>query len=402
MSIIHDGAPSRSDTGPRHRDEIDTAAKALERSLASADLSQFYSVFRSTGLPFLCGEYADDARSLFSACFEVVHRLGGLSPAVALAVENHYYVTSAIATFPTDGDPELDRRRRALLASVVDGRLLVANTNSKAHTDKVGQLGTAARREGSGFRIKGVAAYTSLATEADLLVLMTELEGEGLALFVVSPLCDNPGVEIGPYLFPDAMIDSDTRRVTFHDLSLPEDALLATTRDELTQLLFHFEMAWHQLLIPALYLGAAARAIEEARVFLTSTRGRDGRLLSELDGMVIDVGRLALEYSCACRVVEVAGDALGEVVSLPRDARQVERAVHLAAAAKYVGTRTAESVVTAARRIVGARAFTGGWALERLSQEVVFASLGPEVSAIIERRYGKLALGAESFLDLPR
>src|SRR5262249_42155755 len=148
-------------------------------------------------------------------------------------------------------------------------------------------------------------------------------------------------------------------------------------------LLISFEMAWHQLLIPALYLGAAARAIEEARKFLYATLGRDNRPLAELDGMIIDVGRLAIDYSGACSAVWRAGDALGEVKDLPRDARLLERAVDLASTAKYIGTKCSEAIVTAARRIIGARSFTGGHPLERLSQEVMFATLGPEVNAVI-------------------
>ena len=55
--------------------------------------------------------------------------------------------------------------------------------------------------------------------------------------------------------------------------------------------------------------------------------------------------------------------------------------------------------MTAARRIVGARTYAGGGQLERLSQEIVFGPLGPEVSAVIERRLGTRALDDESFLD---
>ena len=379
--------------------EISIAAEALERALAAGDLKEFYRVFRATRLPFLCGEYKDDAGRLFAACFAIVHRLGSVSPGVALAVENHYYVTSAIATFPTHGDTGLDRRREAVLGSIVNRRLLVANTNSKVHAPRVGEIGTKARREGHGFYVNGTAVYTSLASEADLLVLMTELEGAGLAVFSIVPMQGNPGLEIGPYLFPTAMIDSDTRRIAFHDLLLPESALIATAHEGLAPYLFGFEMAWHQVLIPALYLGAAARAIEEVRIFLTSTQGRDGKPLATLDGMIVDTGRLVLDYRAAMLTVEKAGEALAGVTRLPRDAGLLDRAIRLAGAAKYAGTRTAEAIVTLARRIVGARSFAGTCPLERLSQEVMFGALGPEVSAVLERRAGKEALEAHSFLE---
>jgi alkylation response protein AidB-like acyl-CoA dehydrogenase len=383
--------------GRPHDAEIAIVAAALEQAIGAADLSIFYRAFRATRLPFLCGEYRDKAELLFPACFDIVHRLGGLSPAVALAVENHFYVTSAIATFPGTADPALERRRRQLVESVVAGRLLVANTNSKIHSHKLGELGTTAKRDGSGFRVNGMAAYTSLATEADLLILLTELEGEGVAFISIPLPRDNPSVEIGPYLFPSAMLDSDTRRITFHDVRLPADALIATAQNKIANTLVPFEMTWHQLLIPALYLGAAARAIEEVRKFLVATEGRDGRALATLDGMITDVGRLALDYQSALCTVKKAADSLIAVRELPRDTDKVEQAVQLASAAKYTGTRAAESIVTAARRIVGARAFTGDCVLERLSYEVMFSSLGPEVSAVIERRYGKLILEGKTF-----
>ena len=233
----------------------------------------------------------------------------------------------------------------------------------------------------------------------DIAPRRRETEGEGPALFAITPMQENPCVEIGPYLFPSAMMDSDTRQIVFHDLLVPKDRLIAGGKDPQVGLLISFEMAWHQLLIPALYLGAAARALEEARKFLRATRGRDGRPLAELDGMIIDIGRMALDYHSACCVVHQAGQALGDVKQLPKDARLLERAVDLASAAKYTGTRCAESIVTSARRIIGARAFAGSHPLERLSQEVMFASLGPEVSAVIERRYGRRALDDHSFFD---
>lgn len=376
--------------------EIETLAAALAAALSAGDLAPFYRAFRATELPFVLTRHEADGAGLFRVCFEVLHALGGISPAVALAVENHYYVSSAIATFPS-GDPALDQRRQALLSAIVDGRWLVANTNSKIHGSQLGEIGTCARREGRGFRIAGRASYTSLATQGDLLVFITRIEGEGPAIFAIAPMQGNPAIEIGPYLFPSAMLDSDTRQITFHDLLVTEESLMAAGDSPEMGHLFFFEMAWHQLLIPALYLGAAARAIEEARRFLCDTRGRDGRPLATLDGMLIDVGRLAIEYHAACSVVQQAGEALGRVQRLPRDSDLLDRAVDLAGTAKYVGTRCAEEVVTAARRIIGARAFAGGHPLERISQEVMFASLGPEVSAVIERRHGRRVLEADRF-----
>ncbi len=381
-----------------YREQMVAVCAALQSALTSNDFTEFYRLFRSSDLPFMPAVYQNDAAGLFRLCFELLHVLGGVSPATALAIENHFYVTSAIATFPIINDTAMDRRRSALVDAICDRRMLVANTNSKVHSGKLGDIGTHACREENGFRINGKAAYTSLATQGDLLVFLTEIRDEGYAFFAIPDMQGNPAVEIGPYLFPSAMRDSDTRQIVFHDLVLPHESLLAGGKNQDVSLLVSFEMAWHQLLIPALYLGAAARAIEEVRKFLYATQGRDNRPLAELDGMIIDVGRLAIDYRGACSIVWQAGDALGEVKSLPRDAHLLEKAVDLAGTAKYIGTKCSEAVVTAARRIVGARSFASGHPLERLSQEVMFATLGPEVSAVIERRAGRQVLQQRPFV----
>ncbi len=384
--------------GPNYQDQLAVLTEVLPKALADGDLGDFYQAFRSTDLPFLAMAHEGQPRSLFRLCFEILHRLGAVSPATALAVENHYYVTSAIATAPQVDDPALEARRR-LLSTITERRLLVANTNSKVHTSKLGTIGTSARRQGDGFRVDGTAAYMSLATEADLLVFLSQLGEEGMAIFAIMPLQGNPSIEIGPNLFPTAMIDSDTRRVIFHELDLSADALLVDPNDEHASAFISFEMAWHQLLISALYLGGAAGAIEEVRRFLRATRGQDDQLLAEVDGMIVDVGRLAIEYRSACATVLQAGDRLTQVKSFPDDLKILESAVDDIGVAKYVATRCAECVVTAARRVIGPRSFTGGQPLERLSQEVMFGPLGPEVSSVIERRHGRRALRDSPFLE---
>jgi alkylation response protein AidB-like acyl-CoA dehydrogenase len=383
----------------RDRNALNGVAAALTQAIAHRDLPAFWRAFRASELPYIGGAHDRDPVGLVRRCVPILHRLGAISPAAALAAENHYYVSSAIATFPCRHEG-LDRKRRQLCNALFRDRRLVANTNSRIHGAKLGRIGTQVRRDGAGFQITGTASYTSLATEGDLLVVMSEIESEGPAVFVVSPMQNNPGIEIGPYLFPRAMIDSDTRKLTFRDLTLAADSLLVSREDgALALALFAFEMAWHQILIPALYLGAAAQALEEVRLFMRATRDRDDRPLSEVDGVVAEVGRLSIAYQAACAIVHQAGEALGDIHELPRDQAALERAVDLAGAAKYAGTRCAEDTVAAARRLIGARVFTGDHRIEQLTQEVIFGVLGPEVTSVIERRHGRRVLGERSVLD---
>ncbi len=377
--------------------QIEEVASALEAGLARNDLAEFYSTLRSTNVPFLAVIHQKDALSLATNCCKVLHRLGGLSPAVALAVENHLYVTSALATFPTP-DPALQERRKLWLRRMWEGQLLVANSNSTVHSNKLGSLGVTARREGEGFRVTGSASYMSLASQGDLVVFLTLIEGEGPALFVTK-LRDNPGIDIGPFLFPRTMLDSDTRRISFRDVFLSQDELLVGGMNEQMSQLNLFEMIWHQLLIPALYLGAAASAIEEVRLFLSSVRGHDDRPLAELDGMVVETGRLVIRYRAAWALVQETAGRLAEVAGHPLEKESLADLFDLAGTAKHVGTSCAEEIVIAVRRIVGARSFTGSppHPIERLSQEILFGPLGPEVNARIERRIGKRALQEAPF-----
>jgi alkylation response protein AidB-like acyl-CoA dehydrogenase len=373
----------------------------LEAAVLAKDLSFFYEALRASGLPFLMCEPELDPLRLHRQCCDILHACGGVSPAVALALENHYYVAASFATLPLAADSPLGSRRGELIERIGRERLLVANTNSKVQADKLGSIGTQARREGDGFRVSGTASYMSLATEADLLVFVTLLEGEGPAFFV-TPLRGADGIEIGPYLFPNAMVDSDTRRVTFQDSPLAPESLLLSGKNSDVAALFKFELTWHQSLIPALYLGAAARALEEVRRFLRTVQTPDGKALAELDGMVVDVGRLAIAHQSAWSLVRHAGEALAEAIRSSLDESRLAHAFDLAHAAKYVGTNCAEEILAMARRVIGARSFTANHPLERLSQEVLFAPLSGEVHALIERRFGKQALGDLSFLDLPR
>jgi alkylation response protein AidB-like acyl-CoA dehydrogenase len=377
--------------------QLDETAAALESGLAQNDLTGFYSVLRATDLPLLAVQHANDPATLAQVGCKVLHRLGGASPAVALAFENHLYVSSAIATFQFE-DKVFENRRQLLLQRLNKPGLLLANTNSRVHGGKVGAHGVFAQREGDGFRVRGSAAYMSLATQSDLMVFMAVLDGEGPALFVV-PLHEDPAVQVGPFLFPRAMLDSDTRRVIFQDAFLPQEALLISRSEQMGALNL-FEMGWHQLLIPALYLGAAARAIDEARLFLRSVRGPDDHPLAELDGMVIDIGRLVIRYRSAWALVLETAQRLGELAQGPIKAGPLAQFSDFASAAKYAGTLCAEDVVTAARRIVGARSFTGETLqpIERLSMEIPFGPMGPEVNALIERKVGRRALGEASVL----
>src|SRR4029077_2425472 len=102
---------------------------------------------------------------------------------------------------------------------------------------------------------------------------------------------------------------------------------------------------------------------------------------ADVDGMVVDLGRMAIRYRAACALVHRASEALEALARRPGGLAAFEDVFELARAAKQVGTGCAEAIVTEVRRIIGARAFTGAHPLERLSQEAMFGPLAGEVNA---------------------
>lgn len=377
-------------------EELARVVTALEEGVANRNLSGFYQTLRATHLPSIVEFYTEDPRGLARACFNILHSIGSISPAAGVAIENHYYVLATLTTLPIRNNPELAARRQSLVQRVIQERLLLANTSFRVHEDKVAAYGSRARLDGDGYRVSGTGAFMSLASEGDLLFFIAAIDGTEPAYFL-TPLRNNPGIEVGPLLFPEAMVDSDTRRIALHDHYLSADDLLMKGKNEETSKLSSLQFAWHQTLIPAPFLGAAARAIEEVRKFLRAVKAPNGQPLAELDGMLTDVGRMAIRYRSACCVVHQAGEQLEALIRRNPKLPEIADAVDLACAAKRSAALAVEEIVAEARRIIGPRVFTGGHPLERISTEVAFSPLVGEPLAVIDRRFGRLVLSENDF-----
>ncbi len=109
--------------------ELARVVTALKEGVAHQDLSNFYQTLRATHLPSIVDFYSRDPRGLARACFNILHSIGSISPAVGVAIENHYYVLATLTTLPIRKNPELAARRQSLLQKVVQERLLLANTS---------------------------------------------------------------------------------------------------------------------------------------------------------------------------------------------------------------------------------------------------------------------------------
>ena len=366
-------------------------AECLEGCLATGESQPFFLALRDTDLPFLPCHYGTDGPLLHRLCFDLLYSLGGVSPAATVGVVMHLYMLAAVATFPIpESDEVLIGRRRLFLEDVGKARLLIANSGF----DEGGAAATSPRSDTKarplpdGFEISGRKAFLSLATQADFVIFTADLEGEGAAAFV-SALKGVPTIEIGPPTFGGAMREADTRSITFHRTRLPSESLIASGTD--ASRMHAFQRAWFESLIPAVYLGAAARAVEEVRRFARTMQGPNGSLLAEQDAFCVEVGRCVLRHRAACALAQHAGEVLGAFGRAPVSV-QWQEATGLAAAAKYVGAETAETIVGHCRRLVGTRSLVVGTVLERLSREVMFGALHPQKALSVERAAGRDAL----------
>src|SRR5215475_5902969 len=61
--------------------ELTQVAAALEEGVAQRDLSRFYQALRATHLPAIAEFYTQDPRGLSRICFDILHRIGSISPA---------------------------------------------------------------------------------------------------------------------------------------------------------------------------------------------------------------------------------------------------------------------------------------------------------------------------------
>lgn len=356
------------------------------------DAAGFFDWFRQRedGFESLRGEF-DVTRDFFRAA-DLVHSLGTRFPALGLAVENHLMACAVVASFPLEShDPlrvPLERLKRRLRGV----RPYVANTASYVHSGKPRTIGTCMIRESGHYLLRGKAAFVSLASHADCLIVASRTT-EGLPIgAILHGVREDARVRYGDVVFPVGMLDSDTKSVEFLDLEVPFDQVLEgpSFAEFLT-----YAYIWHQGLLAALYLGAAAGALEEGRRFSHRLQGPDGRPLSEMDGHVVDIGRNYVRYLTCCSQVSELGKSL-KLTSADR-ATNLRELFLMAARAKYVGTRCAEEIVTYVRRFIGTRGFSGEQVIERLTNEVIFGPLGPELHPLIERMHGTLALEAEVF-----
>ena len=134
------------------------------------------------------------------------------------------------------------------------------------------------------------------------MAFTAEASGLGVQSFL-APIGDASSIQIGESPFSTIMDLSDTHYVTFRDYFVDDSCRLSNGTTDLRPPAF--QRAWFQALIPAVYLGAAERSLQELRLHLGLRKSGHGR-----DCLSSDVGRLLLAQEAALTLSKNAGASI--------------------------------------------------------------------------------------------
>jgi alkylation response protein AidB-like acyl-CoA dehydrogenase len=356
------------------------------RSGGSDPYAQFFKDFKASELCFLpCAARAEPA-ALHRALVDGLLSFGQIGIAEGVGAAMHLYMLTAFATMPLS-EADLMHRRDVFLAMVLKCRFLIANTGSDAQTRSAnaGRSATDAVRVPGGSVINGAKSFVSLVEVADV-ILFTAKSDTGRPVFFVSPMAD-PAIRVGAPHF-DSAFPMHTCSVEFHDLFVPDNmAFPESASSDVSSHVHIFQRALFQSLIPAVYLGAATRAMKEAAIFAKAAR------LSELDGVHAELGRSVIHLQGALAATRVCNGAFENFVRQP-SALHLQAFVEAAAVAKHVGCGVAAEIVTKVQRFIGTRALEPGHAMAEIARLAPFGPLHPVVGAQAERQFGRALLQA--------
>lgn len=385
----------------RIRHQAREVASAVRAAPAEERAELFYRLLRGSDVPYVA-VLEPSAGDAFLRAFDALFILAGASLPLAIGFTMHQYMFGALTAAPIPAEPFAERRAR-VVDLVCSGRLLVGVSSlGDNHKLPGGEHDVVVEERADGHLIaRGRKLFLSMARETDLLAMTAKLT-DGRPGFFVCPIRGEATVRLLGARLPGPLELADTQGVRFEDHEMPPEVMLSDG-EILHQFLTSWTTSWFEALVAGTYLGGAARALDELRTFARGFRTRDGTLLGELDGFVVEAGRLALDLRTAIALASSFGPALDRTCALARSpdvpyaakAEAVNELSLLSSLIKYHATRSAEDVVGRVRRLMGTRAMHAGQVIAELSSQIVFGPMHPMLAAELERNTGVAALAEE-------
>ncbi|MCA9791628.1 MAG: acyl-CoA/acyl-ACP dehydrogenase [Candidatus Eremiobacteraeota bacterium] len=359
----------------------------------------FFEAVRASDIPFLPCALANRPGKLFELTCECLYWLARASLPLTVGLTMHSYMMAGLATAPVSPESPLAKKRPELLERIHQERLLVAVSSFGDRIKAAGQPRHEIRLEpnGDGYLARGRKMFQSMASFADWITFAADLEGVGLCFFI-TPLKGVPELVLGDRLFGGAMAHTDTRVLDYNALAVGPEKILCLENNATFDLL-HYATAWFEGLVGGAYLGAVSRAMEEARAFANQVRTPQGLTLAELDGVVVDFGKLVLRHRAALELARQFQAQL-ELVKVHNFRPASLSLLESSSGIKHHCAEAVNEVMGGVRALIGTRTMSPGSLLHRLNEQVVFCQLHPMMAATIERDFGAQLLNDKEFLGL--
>ncbi|MDQ1617631.1 MAG: hypothetical protein QOE19_200 [Actinomycetota bacterium] len=249
--------------------------------------------------------------------------------------------------------------KSALLPKFCTGEKLIAWAMSEpgAGSD-IGGMHTNAVRTGSGYRVSGEKTWISLATAADVFVVITRFEGapglKGLGAVIVDR--DTPGLQVGKKVHTMGMRGTGMASVLLDGCEVPdENVLLGPGQYRALLAIMSGERVAGN---PPVSLGIAGAALTAAKAYL-GAREAFGQKLSEFQGLRWKLADMAIQLECARVLVYRAAANAGS--GLP--------STFEASVAKVVANEAAVAIADAALQIHGAAGYGLEFPVERMARD---------------------------------
>jgi alkylation response protein AidB-like acyl-CoA dehydrogenase len=255
--------------------------------------------------------------------------------------------------------------RDAALAGDVIG--CFASTEATGGSDVSG-LRCRADRTDDGWHLKGEKRFTSNAGVASHAVVLAQVEGAGIAPFLVSLAGGGARVE-GSY-DTLGLRSCDTSQVAL-DVCLPDDALLGTPRLGIVHVQRALQM--ERLAATVQALTGASMALRFATAF-ARRRPLRGRTLISHGAARQHLASLTARLAAAEALLGATLVAAAAGVEVTRDI----------AMAKLVGARVANRVVDESLQLLGGRGYLTSFPLERWWRDVRLARIGGGTDEVMQ------------------
>lgn len=385
--------PKDKYTSPK--EERYRAKELLRNAVTVEDYSNFYTYFKSTSLPYIpCEE--KKTLSMHQQCFEVLEEIGQVSIPVAVALSMHYYILATIASYPLAKTSTSFWKRELLLNKLKKEKALIANTGSvRTYNDATTAAKISASKVINGYRVHGKAPFMSLSGIADYQVFTAGLAQGKKAIFFAPSNTDQ--ITFGEDVFGDTMLGSFTKSVTFNDLEVAHNFVIALEEDtpsnqENASLVY--QRAWFQSLGAAPYLGGAYAVIEHLKAF-GAQKHKNGNPLANSEYFQKTVGSLIMKYKGAKQLAIQSGTTLANFRKADRVAF-LKELFEASVLAKYYGTQFAEEIITQSRQIMGTSFLKAGSFGAKVSRQITFGAAQPMTNPDIIDYFAKLSTRAKN------